>query len=334
MTALVTGAAGFIGSTLVDRLLADGQRVLAVDDFSRGRMENLRFAQAAGGERLATIRLDIGDPRLAEVMAAARPEVVYHLAAQVDVRCSVDDPVTDARINVLGTIAVADAARAAGVRKIVFTSSGGSIYGVPDRLPVDEGAALQPRSPYAVAKVAGELYLNAYSGLHGVQCTHLALANVYGPRQDPSGEAGVVAIFTHALLTGRPTRLFGDGSNTRDYVFVEDVAAALQAAAAPGWDRVRFNIGTGRQTSDRELHSVLAGLAGAPDEPSHAPARPGDLHHSAVDSTRAHRDLGWTPEHTLAQGLRRTVNDARTQLELAGSAPARPPHPDQPAARL
>lgn len=320
--ALVTGGAGFIGSTLVDRLIADGQRVVALDDFSRGRPENLRAASAAGGERLSVVHLDIGDPELVEVMAAVRPRVVYHLAAQVDVRSSVVDPIADARTNVLGTIAVTEAARAAGVRKIVFTSSGGSIYGIPDRLPVAETAPVRPLSPYAVAKVSGELYLNSCSALHGVQCTHLALANVYGPRQDPHGEAGVVAIFTHALLTGAPTRLFGDGGNTRDYVFVDDVAAALQAASAPGWDRRRFNIGTGRQTTDRELHTILADAAGVDDEPVVAPARLGDLRHSALDSALARCELGWAPGHSLADGLRRTVEYTREVIAGAGGEPA------------
>lgn len=331
--ALVTGAAGFIGSTLVDRLIADGQRVVALDDFSRGRAENLGAAQEAGGRRLSVVRLDIGDPRLAEVVAAARPEVIYHLAAQVDVRASVTDPVADARTNVLGTIAVAEAARAGGVRKIVFTSSGGSIYGIPDHLPVAETAPVRPLSPYAVAKVSGELYLNACSALHGLECTHLALANVYGPRQDPHGEAGVVAIFTHALLTGAPTRIFGDGGNTRDYVFVGDVAAALQAASAPRWDRMRFNIGTGRQTSDRELHTILADAAGVLDEPLTAPARTGDLRHSAVDSTLARRELGWSPGHALADGLGRTVEYTRNLIARMGGEPAGLVERGQPAAR-
>jgi len=317
VTTLVTGGAGFIGSTLVDRLIAAGERVVVVDDMSSGRPENLADARTAAGDRLTIVELNISDPGLADLMATTRPDVVFHLAAQVDVRASVTDPITDARVNVLGTIAVAEAARAAGVRKIVFASSGGSIYGLPEHLPVAETAPVQPLSPYAVAKVAGELYLNAYSARHGVQCTHLALANVYGPRQDPHGEAGVVAIFTHALLTGASTRLFGDGGNTRDYVYVADVAAAMQAAAAPGWDRTRFNIGTGRQTSDRELHSALARAVGVPDAPTYAPARAGDLRHSAVDAGLAGRLLGWTPRHDLADGLASTVAHVRGRLAAA-----------------
>ena len=179
--------------------------------------------------RLAIRAMDIRDPALDLAVAEARPEVVFHLAAQIDVRASVADPRTDAEINVIGTVAVAEAARRAGARKIVFSSSGGSIYGNPRTLPVTEDQPVDPLSPYAVAKVSGELYLNAFAQLHGLQCTHLALANVYGPRQDPQGEAGVVAVFAQALLSGRPTRVFGDGGNTRDYVYVDDVAAAFVA---------------------------------------------------------------------------------------------------------
>ena len=233
--------------------------------------------------------------------------MICHLAAQIDVRASVDDPARDARINILGTINLAEAARDAGVRKIVFTSSGGSIYGLPSRLPVTEDAPTNPLSPYAVSKVSGELYLNAFSQLYGLQCSHLALANVYGPRQDPHGEAGVVAIFAQNLLHGRPTRVFGDGRNTRDYVYVGDVAAAFLLAAEDVGDRRRYNIGTGIGTSDRELHTLVARAAGAPDEPSFAPARLGDLRDSAIDSTRAHEELGWAPAFDLGTGIAATV---------------------------
>ena len=188
--------------------------------------------------------------------------MICHLAAQIDVRASVEDPAGDARINILGTINLAEAARDAGVRKIVFTSSGGSIYGLPSRLPVTEDAPINPLSPYAVSKVSGELYLNAFSQLYGLQCSHLALANVYGPRQDPHGEAGVVAIFAQNLLHGRPTRVFGDGRNTRDYVYVGDVAAAFLLAAEDVGDRRRYNIGTGIGTSDRDLHTLVAQAVG------------------------------------------------------------------------
>jgi len=310
--ALVTGGAGFIGSTLVDRLLADGHEVAVVDNLSRDSLANLTDAQDTG--RLTVHRLDINDAALADTLAQAAPEVVFHLAAQIDVRHSVTDPQDDATRNVLGTIAVAEAARKAGARKVVFASSGGSIYGSPEDLPVDETAAINPKSPYGAGKVAGEIYLNTYRELYGLECTHLALANVYGPRQDPRGEAGVVAIFAGALLTGRPTKVFGDGTNTRDYVYVGDVVSAFVAASGTAGGGRRYNIGTGVQTSDRALHTLVAAAANAPDEPEMAPARLGDLRASALDATAAATDLGWRPEVDVAEGVRRTVDYFRKLL--------------------
>ncbi|APU12228.1 MULTISPECIES: NAD-dependent epimerase/dehydratase family protein [Actinoalloteichus] len=305
MRVLVTGGAGFIGSTLVDRLLADGCEVAVVDDLSRGRRENLTAALDTG--RATLHELDIVDPELIELVARVRPEVVFHLAAQIDVRVSVADPLLDARQNVLGTITVAEAARRAEVRKVVFSSSGGSIYGTPDTLPIAETVPVDPQSPYAAAKVSGEVYLNTYRGLYGLDCTHLALSNVYGPRQDPHGEAGVVAIFAESLLAGRPTKVFGDGGNTRDYVFVGDVVAAFAAAAGESGSGRRYNIGTGVQTSDRGLHTLVAAAADAPDTPEFHPERLGDLRASALDSTAAQRELGWKPAVDVAEGVRRTV---------------------------
>lgn len=303
MRVLVTGGAGFVGSCLVDRLLARGDEVTVLDDLSRGSMANL----VAAGDRIRFVRADVVDAGLAGIVGAAQPEVICHLAAQIDVRASVHDPAGDARINILGTINLALAARDAGVRKIIYTSSGGSIYGVPAALPVTEDAPINPMSPYAVSKVSGELYLNAFSQLYGLHCTHLALSNVYGPRQDPHGEAGVVAIFAKNLLNGRPTRVFGDGGNTRDYVFVGDVAAAFLLAAEDIGDRRRYNIGTGIPTTDRELHTLIAQAAGAKDNPAFAPARLGDLRNSAIDAARAGRELGWAPGYDLGTGIAATV---------------------------
>jgi UDP-glucose 4-epimerase len=310
--ALVTGGAGFIGSTLVDRLLSDGHEVAVVDNLSRDSLANLTDAQDTG--RLTVHRMDINDPALADTVAAAAPEVVFHLAAQIDVRHSVTDPQDDANRNVIGTIAVAEAARKAGVRKVVFASSGGSIYGSPEDLPVDETAAINPKSPYGAGKVAGEIYLNTYRELYGLECTHLALANVYGPRQDPRGEAGVVAIFAGALLTGRPTKVYGDGANTRDYVYVGDVVSAFVAASGQAGGGQRYNVGTGVQTSDRRLHTLVAAAANAPDEPEMAPERLGDLRASALDASAAARDLGWQPEVDVTEGVRRTVDYFRKLL--------------------
>ncbi|NUT50576.1 MAG: NAD-dependent epimerase/dehydratase family protein [Saccharothrix sp.] len=310
MRALVTGGAGFIGSTLVDRLLRDGHEVHVVDDLRRGT--RTAPADPAHADRYSFTQLDIGSPELGDVVTGFAPEVVFHLAAQIDLRMSVADPIFDARQNVIGTINVAEAVRKAGTRKICFASSGGSIYGTPDVLPVSEAAPINPKSPHAASKIAGEVYLDTYRRLYGLECTYLALANVYGPRQNPHGEAGVVAVFAKALLAGKPTKLFGDGGNTRDYVYVEDVVAAFVAASGENGDGRRYNIGTGRQTSDKELHSLIALAAGAPDEPEYAPARLGDLRASALDAAKARRELGWVPEVDVKTGVARTVEYFRS----------------------
>lgn len=307
MRTLVTGGAGFIGSTLVDRLLADGHAVTVVDDLSRGRLKNLDDAAARFPDALTVVVADIRSDDAAAAVEQASPEVVFHLAAQIDVRASVHDPANDASVNVLGTIAVAQAACRAGTRKIVFASSGGSIYGEQSILPTTEEAPLQPLSPYAVSKIAGELYLHSFGRLHGLHCTSLAFANIYGPRQDPHGEAGVVAIFGQALPHGRPTLVYGDGANTRDYVFVGDAVRALVLAAGDAANGMRINIGTGVQTSDRELHTLVARIVGVPDAPGFAPARAGDLRRSALDGTLAREMLGWRAEQSLAAGIALTV---------------------------
>ena len=302
MRVMVTGGAGFIGSNLVDRLLRDGHEVVAVDDLRRGRRENLARSAAE------LVELDVTDPRIGDVVAAAEPEVIFHLAAQIDVRLSVCQPVMDAQQNVIGALNVAEAARRHGTRKIVFASSGGAIYGVPDRLPVTEAVPVDPRSPYAAAKVSAEVYLNTYRRLHGLECTHLALANVYGPRQHPFGEAGVVAVFAERLLAGQPTKVFGDGGNTRDYVYVDDVVDAFVAASGPAGGGRRYNIGTGVQTSDLELHTLVAKAVGSADAPDFAPSRLGDLRASALDAAAARRDFGWRTTVDLDEGVQRTVD--------------------------
>ncbi|MGH3524303.1 MAG: NAD-dependent epimerase/dehydratase family protein, partial [Mycobacterium sp.] len=206
-----------------------------------------------------------------------------------------------------GLSGLAEAARSAGVRKIVHTSSGGSIYGIPPSYPTSEDLPTDPASPYAAGKVAGEIYLNAFRHLYGLECSHIAPANVYGPRQDPHGEAGVVAIFAQALLAGKPTKVFGDGSNTRDYVYVDDVVDSFVKVAGPVGGGQRFNIGTGVETSDRQLHSVMAAAVGAPDDPEFHPPRLGDLRRSCLDIGLAERVLDWRPEVQLTEGVRRTV---------------------------
>ena len=311
MKALVTGAAGFIGSTLVDRLMADGHAVVGVDDLSTGLVANLAAAERrdrTGSGRFRLVETDIVADELGDIVGRAQPDVVFHLAAHVDLRASVAAPQMDARTNVLGTINVAEACRDAGVRRIVYAASGGSRYGTPEWLPVAETAPTGPMSPYAAAKIAGELYLSAYAATCGLAPISLGLANVYGPRQDPRGEAGVIALFSDAMTGGRPTAIYGDGEATRDYVFVGDVVDAfVRAAAAPLSTTGLFNVGTGRQTSVNEVHRMIAMAARCDDAPTYAPARPGEVPAIALDSGKARRVLGWVPTVGLAEGIGRTL---------------------------
>jgi len=301
MRALVTGGAGFIGSTLVDRLLAEGHAVDVVDDLSTGSLANLAEARATPGYELSFHRLDIREPSVAELVAHRRPEVVFHLAAQADVRVSVDRPVFDAEVNLIGTLNVLEGARAAGTRKVVFAASGGTLYGEPDKLPVPESHPQRPLSPYGVSKKAACDYLAAYRELHGIEFTALALANVYGPRQDPHGEAGVVAIFAGRLLSGEPCTIFGDGAQTRDFVYVDDVVDAFARAASKG-SGLLMNIGTGAETSVNQLYETMAAEAGGAPAPVYAPARTGELARSSLDPTRAGIHLGWKSWTTLSEG--------------------------------
>ncbi|WP_077087436.1 GDP-mannose 4,6-dehydratase [Mycobacterium rhizamassiliense] len=310
MRALVTGAAGFIGSTLVDRLLADGHTVVGLDNFATGRATNLEHL--VDNPAHVFVEADIVTADLDAILAEHRPEVVFHLAAQIDVRKSVANPQFDASVNVTGTVRLAEAARLAGVRKVVHTSSGGSIYGTPPTYPTPESVACDPWSPYAAGKVAGEIYLNTFRHLYDMDCSHIAPANVYGPRQDPHGEAGVVAIFAQGLLAGTTTKVFGDGSNTRDYVFVDDVVDAFVKASGEAGGGQRFNVGTGVETSDRQLHTAVAAAVGAPDDPEFHPPRLGDLKRSCLDISSAATVLGWEPKVALDDGVRRTVEYFRS----------------------
>ena len=317
MRTLVTGAAGFIGSTLVDRLLEEGHQVTGVDNLSAGPpAANLESAHRQNGSgRFTFVAVDVRHPELSDVVAGSNPEVVFHLAAQVDVRRSVEDPLFDARNNVLGTINLLEASRRARVPRIIYATSGGARYGAPATLPATEDTAVDPLSPYAAAKVAGELYMRAYAGMYGLAPICLALANVYGPRQDPRGEAGVVALFGSAMISGRPTTIYGDGSATRDYVYVDDVVTAFLCAADAPVTTGTFNIGTGVQTTVTELHQLIAEAVDVSRPPDYAEARTGEVHASALDPTRAGRVLGWKPDTELTEGIKRTVDWLRGILD-------------------
>ncbi|HEX2698807.1 MAG TPA: NAD-dependent epimerase/dehydratase family protein [Acidimicrobiales bacterium] len=316
MKVLVTGGAGFIGSTLVDRLLAEGHAVDAVDDLSTGTLANLAEARAGrgSGTDFTFQRLDIRSDQLVDLMGRRKPEVVYHLAAQADVRVSVDRPAFDAEVNIVGSLKVLEGARVAGTRKVVFASSGGTIYGTidADDLPVRESHPLRPESPYGVAKKAVGDYLFAYRQLHELEYTALALANVYGPRQDPHGEAGVVAIFAGRLLAGEPCTIFGDGDQTRDFVYVDDVVDAFVRAAERGGGLL-MNVGTGTETSVNDLYTAMARQAGVRQPAVYAPPRPGELARSSVDPGRAAIHLGWRPWTVLDEGCRATLDWFRTR---------------------
>ncbi|MGO8971134.1 MAG: NAD-dependent epimerase/dehydratase family protein [Myxococcaceae bacterium] len=300
MKVLVSGGAGFIGSHVCDVFLAAGHHVVALDNLSSGRRENL-------APDVALLVEDIRSPEAAALVRRERPDILCHLAAQMDVRRSVADPRFDADTNILGFLNLLEAARTAGVRKVVFSSTGGAIYGEQDVFPAPETHPIRPVSPYGVSKAAGELYLGYYRAQYGLRSVSLRYANVYGPRQNPHGEAGVVAIFSERLLSAQPCTIYGTGRQTRDFVYVVDVARAnLLASEQPVEGPV--NIGTGVETDITRLHSLLAEAAGRPEPPRYAEAKPGEQQRSSLDVALAARVLGWTPSVGLAEGLARTLS--------------------------
>jgi UDP-glucose 4-epimerase len=304
---LVTGGAGFIGSHVTDVFLDAGHEVWALDDLSSGRRENLR-------PQVRLVVADIRSPEAARMVEAERFDVLCHLAAQMDVRRSVTDPRFDADVNVAGFLNLLEAARKAGLRKVVFSSTGGAIYGEQDVYPAPESHPTRPVSPYGVSKASGELYLGYYRAQYGLRSTALRYANVYGPRQNSHGEAGVVAIFSERLLKGETCTVNGTGEQTRDFVFGPDVARA-NLLAATGDVEGPVNVGTGIETDVNRVYALLARAAGVERPAQHAPAKPGEQMRSSVDPARAAKVLGWRPAVALDEGLGRTVDWFR-----AGSA--------------
>ena len=308
MRILVTGGAGFIGSHTVDALVAAGAgEVSVLDDLSTGKRIQVNA-------KAAFYQADLRDAAaVAAAVEKARPEIIFHLAAQMDVRRSVADPAFDAQVNLVGFLNLVESARRHGLKRVIFSSTGGAIYGEQDEFPCTEDHPRRPVSPYGVAKLATEAYLFFYKVEYGIDYLALRFANVYGPRQDPHGEAGVVAIFCGRILDGKPVTIYGDGTQTRDYVYVGDVVRAVVAAAKSSASGIALNIGTGVETNVNDLYSTLAGIANFPARAEHAPARPGEQKRSVISPARAERELGWRPEKKLADGLEETFKFFKQQ---------------------
>ena len=306
-TVLVTGGAGFIGSHLANRLLAEGHRVISVDDLSTGRIANLAEARGYGKE-FTFFNMDVRAEGLLPLFERHRPEVIFHLAAQSGVRPSLGDPGRDASINIMGTINVLECATKVEARKIIYAASGGTIYGEPRRLPAKESTAQasHPMSPYGISKKVALDYLGFYQRYRGLDYTACALGNVYGPRQDPHGEAGVIAIFAQRMLANEPLMIFGDGNQTRDYVFVDDVVHAFVQSMDRGPGKL-VNIGTGLEASVNHVFRLLADITGYEKEPEHGPLPPGELRRIALDISNAPNAIAWKPWTHLEDGLAETV---------------------------
>ena len=308
-TALVTGGAGFIASHLVDRLLALEYRVVVVDNLSTGHLKNLN--------QTATFHhVDITDPALADVFQREQPDLVFHLAAQTSVSASTKDPIKDSEINVLGTLRLLEASRRSGIEKFIYSSTGGALYGNPEFTPCTEDHPIAPVSPYGMSKYQGELQLELFRRIHLLRFTILRYGNVFGPRQDPHGEAGVIAIFSQAMLEGRQPQVFGDGEQTRDFVYVDDVVQANICAISQG-DGAAFNIGTGQASSINSVYTLLQEITGYRWPPEHGPARTGDVVQIYLDNTKAAQGLGWAPQATLEEGLLRTAEYFKQVIKVS-----------------
>jgi UDP-glucose 4-epimerase len=306
MKVLVTGGAGFIGSHLVDRLIQEGHNVVVVDNLSTGKRKNVN-------KDARFYKVDIESPRLERIIKKEKPELVSHHAAQMDVRRSVDDPVLDARVNILGLINLLENAVKYGARRVIFASSGGAVYGEQAFFPATEEHPTRPLSPYGTSKLSGEHYLYYYQKVMGLESACLRYSNVYGPRQDPFGEAGVVAIFTKKLLAGEQPVINGNGMQTRDYVFVEDVVEA-NMAVINGLLNDTFNVGTGVETSVNQLFRYLVDITGAKIKEIYGPEKKGEQIRSGIDYQRIHKSLDWEPKVSLIEGLKRTVEHFRHEL--------------------
>ncbi len=310
---LVTGGAGFIASHVAEAYLAKGDRVWIVDNLSSGRRENL----PAGAE---FVEMDVTDPGVGDLVRDEGFDLINLHAAQIDVRVSVNDPIKDATINALGLLNIAEAAREAGTKRIIFVSSGGVVYGEPEEVPTPESAPKLPLSPYGVTKLVGEYYLNYYRVVHGLEYVALRYSNVFGPRQDPHGEAGVVAIFSTKLQSGEPLAIYGDGEQTRDYVFVKDVVSAnmkvsdLNLGDETGLDAWAFNVGTEVATSVNRLADVLESVSGVEPGREYRDPRPGELRHSTLNTAKI-RSRGWAPAYDLREGLRQTYEHIAAHRE-------------------
>ncbi len=308
MKILVTGGAGFIGSNLADRLAEEGHQLVVIDDLSSGKRDQVPAAANF-------YQMELDSRWLDRVIEREKPEAVCHLAAQISVRKSVEDPVFDARVNILASIGLIEACRTHGVKRFVFTSTGGAIYGDADQIPTPETYPAAPVSPYGTSKLCVEHYLHCFRELYGFSSAALRLANVYGPRQDPHGEAGVVAIFSRALLEGRAATINGDGLQTRDYVYVGDVVEAFVLALRSD-AQGSFNVGTGVETDVVELHRLVAAAARSVAAPKFGPPRPGEQKRSSIDASRIRSELGWEPRVPLADGIGMTVDYFRSEVAL------------------
>jgi len=309
MKAIVTGGAGFIGSHLVDSLISDGHEVLVIDDFSSGKEENLKDAANSG--KLTIEKIDLCDNALEQKIIDFGPEVTFHLAAQMNVRKSVADPKFDARVNVEGTVSILEACRKVGCKKVIFSSTGGAIYGEQEQFPASESHINAPKSPYGQSKKAAELYLDFYSREYGMHSISLRFANVYGPRQNPKGEAGVVAIFCEKLIKSEPLTVYGTGEQTRDFVHVSDVVSACRLASkleSSAGKFELFNVGLGVESSVNDIAKHLKKLWQKDIENLHKDALPGEQMRSVIDSSKLKNELSWSPKYNLETGLKSTLD--------------------------